>query len=247
MPLCCHLKDGFETKQLQCDKTRQQCLAFVMFLWLQIQWWAALSLDAGMSPFFETRPVTMPSIDQSPWQRSDLKHGGHLGCVEVGSMTAGCRQSYPKGPSSLRQEKLRMGRVNSFILPRALKCSKIWMESLPGGETADFLLERWQYQGTEICVPLVMALKRGAVGEGRKWAFLILHLSPLSFMVMIPCVHGGPWTGAPELWQLLASGWAAVVWFLFIAAPSLSLFCLGPVTSVREGMMECRNNRGNGS
>lgn len=29
-------------------------------------------MDAGTSPFFEIRPVTMPSIDQSPWQSSDL-------------------------------------------------------------------------------------------------------------------------------------------------------------------------------
>lgn len=75
-----------------------------------------------MSPFFETRPVKMPNIDRSPWQRSDLSMVGY---VEVGSMTTGHRQSYPKGPFSLREEKLRIGRANPLILPKALKSSKI--------------------------------------------------------------------------------------------------------------------------
>lgn len=121
-----------------------------------------------------------------------LKHGGHLGYVEVGSMTTGHRQSYPKGPFSLRQEKLRIGRANPLILPKALKSSKIWMEPLPGGETVNFLLQRWEYQGTEICVLLMMALKRDGVGKGRKWTFLCLHSSSLSGIVIIPsvCVEG---------------------------------------------------------
>lgn len=40
-------------------------------------------------------------------------------------------------------------------------------------------------------------------------------------------------------------GWSCVI--SLIAAPPLRLFCLGPVTSVRESTTECRNNRRNGS
>lgn len=116
--------------------------------------------------------------------------------MEVGENDNRAQTELSKGSIFL---VLRMGRVNLLILPRALKCSKIQMESLPGGETVDFLLESWQFQGTEICVPLVMALKRDGVGEGRKWAFLSLHLSSLSCIGIIPCVGGGPSTGAPEL------------------------------------------------